>query len=61
VHPAGEEVYVLEGRVRFGAVELRKGDYLYTPPGATHAVHSAEGCTMLFVVPEEVEILRGTT
>ncbi len=57
-HPAGEEVYVLEGTVRFGSVELVAGDYLYTPPGATHAVHSREGCTMLFVVPEEVQMLE---
>jgi quercetin dioxygenase-like cupin family protein len=56
-HPAGEEVYVLEGRVRFGPDELSAGDYLYTPPGATHSVFSKTGCIMLFVVPEEVEIL----
>jgi quercetin dioxygenase-like cupin family protein len=56
-HPAGEEVFVLEGEVRFGPNRLQAGDYLYTPPGATHSVHSKTGCTMLLVVPEEVEIL----
>jgi anti-sigma factor ChrR (cupin superfamily) len=56
-HPGGEEVYVLQGEVRFGSIHLQAGDYLYTPPGATHAVYSKTGCEMLFVVPEEVEIL----
>lgn len=56
-HPGGEEVYVLEGAVRFGPVQLNAGDYLFTEPGATHSVFSKTGCIMLFVVPEEVEIL----
>lgn len=56
-HPAGEEVFVLEGEVRFGTDQLKAGDYLYTPPGATHSAFSKTGCVMLFVVPEEVEIL----
>jgi len=56
-HPGGEEVFVLEGEVRFGPTPLNAGDYLYTPPGARHSVFSRNGCTMLFVVPEEVEIL----
>lgn len=56
-HPAGEEVFVLEGEVRFGPTQLNAGDYLFTPPGAKHSVYSKSGCTMFFVVPEEVEIL----
>ena len=56
-HPGGEEVYVLEGEVRFGPDQLRKGDYMYTVPGATHSVYSKTGCILLFVVPEEVEML----
>ncbi len=59
-HPAGEEVFVLEGEVRFGARRLTAGDYLYTPPGAMHPVHSKTGCVMFFVVPEEVRITGGT-
>jgi hypothetical protein len=31
---------------------------LYTPPNATHSVYSKTGCVMLFVVPEEVEVLK---
>lgn len=27
VHPGGEELYVVEGRARIGAVEVRQGDY----------------------------------
>ncbi|MBO0935268.1 cupin domain-containing protein [Fibrella sp. HMF5335] len=56
-HPAGEEVFVLDGEVRFGAEQLRVGDYLFTAPGAKHAVYSKTGCTLLFVVPEEVILL----
>ena len=57
-HPGGEEVFVLEGEVRFGPHQLVKGDYLYTAPGDTHSVFSRTGCVMLFVVPAEVEILK---
>jgi quercetin dioxygenase-like cupin family protein len=57
-HPAGEEVFILEGEVRFGPDQLNAGDYLYTPPNATHSVFSRTGCTMLLVVPEEVIILK---
>jgi quercetin dioxygenase-like cupin family protein len=56
-HPAGEEVFVLQGEVIIETQPLREGDYLYTPPGFKHAVHSNTGCTLFFMVPEEVEIL----
>ncbi|WP_316635338.1 dimethylsulfonioproprionate lyase family protein [uncultured Flavobacterium sp.] len=58
IHPAGEEIYVLEGEVRSGKDELKKGDYLYMPPGSSHSVFSKTGCTLLFTVPEEVVILK---
>jgi quercetin dioxygenase-like cupin family protein len=57
-HPAGEEVFVLEGEVRFGKHHLKAGDYLYTPPSGKHAVWSQQGCVMLLCVPEEVVILK---
>lgn len=57
-HPAGEEIFVLEGEVRSGKDELKKGDYLYMPPGSTHSVFSKTGCILLFRVPEEVVILK---
>jgi quercetin dioxygenase-like cupin family protein len=56
-HPAGEEVFVLEGEVKFNGDHLYAGDYLYTAPGETHAVFSKTGCTLLFIVPKEVEII----
>ena len=57
-HPAGEEVYVLEGSATLGGVQLSAGDYLYTPPHCKHSVKSENGCVLLFIVPEEVEILK---
>ena len=56
-HPAGEELLVLEGSCIIEGATLDAGDYLYTPPGFQHAVKSETGCTILFIVPEEVEIL----
>jgi len=57
-HPAGEEIYVLSGEAVLEHATLVQGDYLYTPPGYKHSVTTKTGCTMLFVVPEEVEILN---
>jgi quercetin dioxygenase-like cupin family protein len=57
-HPQGEEVFVLEGEVKFGNNNLSAGDYLYTPPNGKHAVWSKTGCVMLLNIPEEVEILK---
>jgi len=56
-HPAGEELYVLEGSATIEGAKLSAGDYLYTPPNFKHAVKSEEGCILLFMVPQEVEIL----
>ena len=56
-HPAGEEIYVLSGEAILENATLAEGDYLYTPPNFKHSVTTRTGCTMLFVVPEEVEIL----
>jgi quercetin dioxygenase-like cupin family protein len=56
-HPAGEEVYVLEGDVRIGRHRLTAGDYLYTPPDGTHAAASDGGCVFLVTLPKPVVIL----
>lgn len=56
-HPAGEELFVLDGTAEIEGALLNKGDYLYTPPGFKHSVKTATGCTLFFMVPEEVEIL----
>ena len=57
-HPAGEEVFVLEGEATIGGAKLSAGDYLYTPPNFKHSVSSENGGVLLFVVPQEVEILQ---
>lgn len=57
-HPAGEEAFVLTGEVYFNETKLSKGDYLYTLPGFKHAVRSETGCEILFIVPQEVEIVK---
>ncbi len=56
-HPGGEEAFVLEGEAFFNTTKLSKGDYLHTPPDCKHSVKSENGCTIFFIVPEEVEIL----
>ncbi|MBX7041562.1 MAG: cupin domain-containing protein [Ignavibacteria bacterium] len=54
-HPAGEEIYVLQGEVIIEQAVLREGDYLYTPPGFRHGVRSEKGCVLLACIPEEVK------
>jgi len=56
-HPAGEEVYVLEGDVRIGRHQLKVGDYLYTPPDGKHDAASTGGCVFLVTLPKPVVIL----
>lgn len=56
-HPGGEEIFALRGEAILENVILSEGDYLYTPVGFKHSVTTKTGCTLLFVVPEEVEIL----
>ena len=56
-HPGGEEIFVLSGEAILENVTLSEGDYLYTPVNFKHSVTTQTGCTMLFVIPEEVEIL----
>jgi quercetin dioxygenase-like cupin family protein len=56
-HPGGEEFFVLSGEAILENVIFTEGDYLYTPVNFKHSVSTKTGCTMLFVVPEEVEIL----
>lgn len=57
-HPGGEEIYVLSGDVVLEHATLNAGDYLYTPVNFKHSVTTKTGCIMLFVIPEEVEILK---
>ncbi len=57
-HPGGEEVFVLEGTAIFEGEKLSEGDYLFTPPDFKHAVKTETGCVLLFLIPEEVEIIK---
>ena len=57
-HPAGEEVFVVEGDVRIGNERLHQGEYLYAEPDSIHAVSSESGGTILVVLPKPVEILE---
>lgn len=56
-HPAGEELLIMSGEAIIEGAYLKEGDYLYTPANFKHAVKTETGCTILFIVPEEVEIL----
>ncbi|MBL7762633.1 MAG: cupin domain-containing protein [Chitinophagaceae bacterium] len=57
-HPGGEELFVLEGEVTIEGAVLKVGDYLYTPVNFKHAVKTENGCTILFMIPKEVEIIK---
>lgn len=53
-HPAGEEIFVLEGDIRLGKDELSAGDYLYTAAGNMHRVSTRNGCVIFLRAPKEV-------
>lgn len=56
-HPAGEEIFVLEGDIKLGKDELNAGDYLFTAVNNKHRVSSKNGCVILLRAAEEVEII----
>ena len=56
-HPAGEEIFVLEGDFRVGRHRLNGGDYLYTPPNEKHDASTEGGCLVLVTLPKPVEML----
>lgn len=57
-HPAGEEIFVLEGDIKLGKDELFAGDYLFTAVDNKHRVSTKNGCVILLKAPEEVEIIK---
>jgi len=57
-HPAGEELLVLEGRIKIEDVWYEAGCYVYTPPAAVHDVFSDTGAVMLLRMPAPAEILE---
>ncbi|MBN2635325.1 MAG: cupin domain-containing protein [Prolixibacteraceae bacterium] len=58
IHPAGEEILVLEGSCEIFEETLTRGDYLYTPPGGKHSVATKSGCVLFLSIPEEVILIR---
>lgn len=58
VHPAGEEIFVLEGDIHLGKDHLFAGDYLYTAPNNVHAVRSDGGCIVMVCVPQAVQVIQ---
>lgn len=57
-HPAGEEIFVLDGDVRLGKDELKAGDYLFTAAGNKHRVSTKKGCVVLLKAPQEVKVIK---
>jgi quercetin dioxygenase-like cupin family protein len=57
-HPAGEEIFVVEGDLQVGRERLKAGDYIYTPPDGKHAASSEGGCVFLVTLPKPVEFLE---
>jgi len=57
-HPAGEQVFVLEGDLTIGADHLEAGDYYYTPPNGTHAASTRHGCVFLVTLPKPIKVLK---
>lgn len=56
-HPAGEEIFVLEGDIKLGKDELYAGDYLFTAVNNKHRVSTKNGCVVLLKAAKEVEII----
>ena len=56
-HPAGEDLYVISGRLRVGDLELTAGDFLHTPPGGVHDAEAYEPTVVLISVPEPIELV----
>lgn len=52
MHPAGEEVFVLEGRVRFEESWYGQGTYLYSPPGSSDDVFTDVGAILFVSLPK---------
>lgn len=57
IHPAGEEILVLEGSCEIHHETLTQGDYLYTPPHGKHSVTTKTGCMLFLSIPEEVILI----
>src|SRR2546423_594994 len=59
LHPSGEDLFVIEGRIRIEGRWYETGSYIWTPPGAVHDVFSDTGAVMLIHMPGPARILEG--
>jgi quercetin dioxygenase-like cupin family protein len=51
-HPAGEEAFVISGDITIGGRRMTAGDYLYTPPGASHDAIAHTDTILLLNLPQ---------
>ena len=59
-HAAAEDLYVVEGTLDLGDVQIEAGDYSHADAGSIHDVaRTSEGCTLLLIGSEQDEILDG--
>lgn len=54
-HPAGEEIFVLDGVFSDESGDFGEGTYIRNPPGSVHSPFSTEGCT-LFVKLNQFDV-----
>jgi anti-sigma factor ChrR (cupin superfamily) len=52
VHPGGEELFVLDGRVRIEGKWYETGWYRYQPPKSVDDVFTGTGATILVMLPK---------
>ena len=53
-HPGGEEIYVVSGRGRLNDLNVSAGDFIYTPPGESHALYAETDVLIHIITPEPV-------
>jgi len=54
-HPGGEEIYVVSGKGRLNELAIGPGDFIFTPPGESHALHAETDVLIHVITPEPVE------
>ncbi|HEY6332973.1 MAG TPA: cupin domain-containing protein [Blastocatellia bacterium] len=57
IHPGGEELLVISGKVVVGDRVLEAGDYLWTPPGGIHGLECEEDALLLVSAPNGIKIV----
>jgi quercetin dioxygenase-like cupin family protein len=57
IHPGGEDLYVVSGRIRVGDTLLEAGDFLHTPAGGVHDAEAMAPTLTLISVPEPIEFV----